>query len=83
MAEAICVWTDGRRPVRVVWCGQRYIVSDTPTPLLHVVGAPEMTHPLEPQWGWRFQGTNEGGESFVFDVRVRSSQTWDLVAIYD
>ena len=83
MTETVCVWTENRVPVRLAWQGQRYRVTDTPTPLRGYVTAPELTHPLEPQWGWRFQGTNDRHESFVFDVRVGAGQAWELVAVYD
>lgn len=83
MADSVCVWTEERAPVRLVWRGQRFTVTDTPTPLRSHLSAPELTHPLEPQWGWRFQGTNDRSESFVFDVRIGGGQTWELVAIYD
>ncbi len=83
LAETVCVWTEGRVPVRLVWRGQRFTVTDTPTPLGDTVAAPGMTHPLQVLWGWRFQGTNDRGESFVFDVRHATDQAWELVAVYD
>ncbi|HTN57630.1 MAG TPA: hypothetical protein VL043_05140 [Protaetiibacter sp.] len=42
-----------------------------------------LTHPIERQWGWRFQATNEGGDSYVFDVEIGVAQDWRLVAVYD
>ncbi len=83
MAESVCVWTEECRPVRLVWRGVRFTVTDTPTPLRDSVAAPGMTHPLDVQWGWRFQGTNDQGDSFVFDVRHATGQVWELVAVYD
>ena len=85
LAETVCVLTDERVPVRLVWAGQRFTVTvtDTPAPLRDSVAAPRMTHPLEVQWGWRFQGTNDLGDSFVFDVRHTTGQEWELVAVYD
>ncbi len=83
LAETVCVWTEERLPVRLVWAGQRFTVTDTPTPLPDSVAAPGMTHPLEVQWGWRFQGTNDRGDSFVFDVRHVTDQEWELVAVYN
>ncbi|MCU1416800.1 MAG: hypothetical protein JWP32_974 [Schumannella sp.] len=83
MTETVCVWTDDQQPVRLVWRGQRFTVTDTPTPVRGYLGAPELTHPLEPLWGWRFQGTNDRGDSFVFDVRTGAGHAWQLVAVYD
>ncbi len=83
LAETVRVWTEEHRPVRLVWRGQRFTVTDTPTPLRDLVAGPGMTHPLEVQWGWRFQGTNDRGDSFVFDVRHATGQVWELVAVYD
>jgi len=83
LTETVSVWTEEHRPVRLVWRGQRFTVTDTPTPLGDTFAAPGMTHPLKVQWGWRFQGTNNRGDSFVFDVRHATDQTWELVAVYD
>lgn len=83
MTETVCVWTEERLPVRLIWRGRRFTVTDTPTPLREIVTAPELTHPLEPQYGWRFQATDDRSESFVFDVRIRAGQNWELVAVYD
>lgn len=83
LIESVCVWTEDREPVRLLWRGRRYSVTDTPTALRSIVAAPELTHPLEPQWGWRFQGTDENGASYVFDVRIGSGHDWELVAVYD
>ena len=30
LAESVCVWTEGHQPVRLVWPGQRFTVTDTP-----------------------------------------------------
>lgn len=82
LAESISVWTEGRDPVRLFWRGERFAVTDTPTPLRASVDA-GLTHPIERQWGWRFQATNEGGDSYVFDVEIGVAQDWRLVAVYD
>ena len=58
-------------------------MTDTPTPLRSYVAAPELTHPLKLQWDWRFQGTNDRDEGFVFDVRICDGQAWELVAVCD
>jgi hypothetical protein len=80
--EAVTVWTTGAVPSRLLWRGDRYQVTDTPTALYgYIDEAP--THPLQPRIGWRFQGTSEDGETHVFDVRQSGRQEWDLIAIYD
>lgn len=76
------VWIEGGVPVRLVWRGRRFRVTDRPTPLREVVSAVGITHPLEPLVGWRFQGTAEDGDSRIFDVRTRG-RSWELVAVYD
>lgn len=83
MTEPVAVWLESGRPVRLVWRGLRYTVTDTPTALrreekLHEV----MTHPLVPVLGWRFQATNCTGEALVFDVQQGNRDVWELVAIY-
>jgi hypothetical protein len=80
--ETVTVWIDEGVPVRLVWRGARYLVTDTPTPLRARFDHEGMTHPLEPMIGWRFQGTSDDGESFVFDVHGSGRQEWRLVAVY-
>lgn len=75
-AEPVTVWTERGKPVRVVWRGQRFRVSDVPTPIHEAALHALITHPLERLVGCRFQGTNELGESHVFDVQIFSSGTW-------
>lgn len=80
--EAVTVWTAGAVPIRALWRGVRYKVTDTPTALYdYIAEAP--THRLKPRIGWRFQGTSEGGESHVFDVHQSGRQEWELIAVYD
>jgi len=67
------IWTDGTLPQRMYWRDRRWRVTDTPTALF---GEPEYSHPLMThsplaRIGWRFQATDENGESVVVDaVRV-------------
>lgn len=83
LAEPVVVWMSANGPARVVWRGVRYRVTDRPTPLRERVAAPGMTHPVEPQVGWRFQGTDDHGQSYVFDVRRDGDQSWELTAVYE
>jgi hypothetical protein len=81
--DTAAVWLSPRGvPERLVWRGVRYRVSDFPTPLGDMLlGA--ITHPPAAE-GWRFQGTNEAGESRVFDVRLNPErQTWALLNVWD
>ena len=89
--EIVTVWLAGAAgrdprnsaggvPVRLLWSGDQYRVSDTPTPLYgYIPEAP--THPLQPRLGWRFQGTNGRGETYIFDVHHRGRGEWELVAV--
>ena len=61
------LWLEGDVPVRMVYAGRRWRVTDIPTRLRDSVWS------VDPGtrrgfYGWRFQGTNDAGESFVFDV---------------
>ncbi|WP_218624620.1 hypothetical protein [Glaciihabitans sp. dw_435] len=84
---AVAVWTsDAGVPVRLVWNGTRYSVSDTPTRLEPEFDYAAMTHPPRVALGWRFQATNaERHEVRVFDVRLVDARRdeWCLVRVYD
>ena len=77
------IWTDGTRPLRMYWRDRRWRVSDTPTGLF---GEPEFLHPLMThsplvRIGWRFQATDEAGESVVVDA-VHTESEWVIVRTY-
>lgn len=83
--DSVTVWSERGVPVRFVWRGSRFRVTDTPTPLR---GSPDylaegITHPPEPIIGWRFQGTGTDGVSRIFDVRRLGRAEWELVRVYD
>jgi hypothetical protein len=82
--DDITIWLDHGVPVRFVWRGSRYTVTDRPTPLRGELGfLPDaIAHPLEPIIGWRFQGTDFAGKARMFDVR-RNRDDWELVRVYD
>ena len=76
--ESVAVWLDDDGlPVRMIWNGERYRVTDRPTVWTSglLIG------------GWRFQGTATDGTSRVFDVRHAGGEgaatRWCLVAVYD
>ena len=76
------VWTDSAGiPTRLVWQGQRFTVSDTPTPLDLDLEA--VTHLTTVPIGWRFQGTSAGGDSLVFDVfAFDRANEWRVIRTY-
>lgn len=79
--DPVTIWTTAGVPARFVWRGRRYRITDRPTPLRTTCDA-GLTHPLEPLIGWRFQGTDDAGDSSVYDVRRTASGGWELVAVY-
>lgn len=82
--DSITIWLDHGVPVRLVWQGIRYTVTDKPTPLRGELDfLPDaIAHPLEPIIGWRFQGTDEASNARMFDVR-RTRNGWELVKVYN
>ncbi len=81
-ADTVTVWLNEEAvPDRIVWRGMRYRVTDTPTSLQDLVLS--LTHPPHVD-GWRFQGTNDAGETHMFDIRPDPlRQEWDLLRVYD
>lgn len=68
-------------PTRMVFAGRRWRVTDTPTRLRHSIwSAPVEQH--AGLYGWRFQGTDEDGQSLVFDV-FRAEDGWHVHRSYD
>lgn len=67
-------------PARMVYAGHRWRITDTPTRLRESVWAAPLTehHGL---YGWRFQATDEGGQSIVFDV-YRTETSWHVHRAY-
>ena len=76
------VWTDSSGiPTRLVWHGQRFQVTDTPTPLDLDLEA--LTHLTTVPVGWRFQGTSLDGVSLVFDVlSFDRAHEWRVLRTY-
>lgn len=75
------LWMPDDVPARTVYAGRRWRVSDTPTRLRHSWSVPpgKAHHGL---YGWRFQGTNEDGVSYVFDV-YKGEEGWHVHKRYD
>lgn len=81
--ELVSVWIESGRPTRLLWCGIRYLVTDTPTPLREPALHDALTHPASRIIGWRFQGTSvSDGDTRVFDVRTIGADRWELAAVY-
>jgi hypothetical protein len=74
----VIVWLHEGTPARLVWCGRRWRITDTPTELTDFLYT--ITHP--PAFdGWRFQATNDDGEARVFDI-VRDGDGWAVLKVY-
>lgn len=79
-ADPATVWMHNGMPVRLVWRGIRYKVTDTPTRFSELLFG--LTH-LPAIDGWRFQGTSGSGESRVFDVKQTGGAEWEVLRVYD
>lgn len=79
--QPVTLWFLNDIPVRMVYGGERWRVTDTPTRLRYSVwSAPLETH--HGLYGWRFQGTNDDDVSFVFDVH-KGEDGWHVHKSYD
>lgn len=77
----VTLWMVNDVPVRMVYAGRRWRITDAPTRLRESV----WSAPLEPGrglYGWRFQGTAPDGESVVFDV-YRGEFDWHVHRAYE
>lgn len=75
------LWLSNDIPARMVYGGERWRVTDTPTRLRHSVWtAPPQDH--RGLYGWRFQGTIDDGLSLVFDV-YKAEDGWHVHRSYD
>jgi hypothetical protein len=72
--------TTAPAPVRMLWRGERWRVTDPPT---EPEGLYWTTHPPEFA-AWRFQATDPRGRSRVFDlVQHHGDHHWMVVHVYD
>jgi len=80
LTDAATLWFADDLPVRMRWRSERWRVTDRPTEpegLYWSTHAPDFV-------AWRFQATNEAGESRVFDlVRGHGGQHWTVAHVYD
>ena len=87
------LWADEHgRPVRLVWAGTRWRVTDRPTVITEPVSWWRRVDPdaraldLAPRGctGWRFQITADDGRSCIVDVRDDGDPArWFVVKVYD
>lgn len=76
----LTLWFEYDVPSRMFYAGRRWRVSDVPTRLRDSVWA---TDPRVERgfYGWRFQGTDNVGESMVFDV-YPTEEGWRVFHCY-
>ena len=72
----VTVWMEDDIPVRMFYAGRRWRVSDTPTRLRESIWSSSIQS-SGGLYGWRFQGTDDAGESLVFDV-YRAEDGWHV-----
>ncbi len=87
------LWADEQgRPLRLVWAGTRWRVTDRPTVITEPVSwwrrldvdARAIEYAPRSCTGWRFQATADDGRSCVFDVRDDGDPArWFVVKVYD
>lgn len=65
--QQVSLWMIDGKPVRMVFAGRRWRVSDMPTPIRESVWAVPLDRP-RCRHAWRFQATDPTGYSVVFDV---------------
>ncbi|MCP1428195.1 hypothetical protein J3D45_000693 [Microbacterium foliorum] len=69
-------------PVRMVFAGRRWRVTDTPTRLRHSIWSAPTEQQHAGLYGWRFQGADDDGQSLVFDV-FRGEGGWHVHRSYE
>ena len=76
----VTLWMVHDIPRRMFYAGRRWRVSDTPTRLRESIWSSSIPA-VRGLYGWRFQGTDEAGESLVFDV-YRAEDGWHVHHAY-
>ncbi|MFJ4167786.1 hypothetical protein ACIPY5_19715 [Microbacterium sp. NPDC089698] len=80
LEQPATVWMVNDVPARMVFAGKRWRVTDMPTRLRDSIWSVPLEAP-HPLYGWRFQGTNDAGESYVFDV-YKGERGWHVHHTY-
>lgn len=76
------LWMVDDIPARMIYAGRRWRVTDTPTRLRHSSWTVPLDQPHRGLYGWRFQGTDDEGRSFVFDV-YKAEDGWHVHRCYE
>ena len=76
----LTLWMADDIPARMVYGGRRWRVTDTPTRLRDSIWSASLPG-HRGLYGWRFQATDEAGESFVFDV-YKGEVDWHVHRAY-
>lgn len=63
----VTLWMAADIPARMVYAGRRWRVTDMPTRIRDSIWSIDASD-RRGFYGWRFQATDEAGESFIFDV---------------
>lgn len=92
-AAPAVVWADAEgRPIRLVWQGARWRVTDRPTVITEPVAWWRRLDPdalaldLAPRQctGWRLQATSDDGRTCVLDLRDGGDASrWFVVKVYE
>lgn len=80
LEQPVTLWMVNDIPARMVFAGKRWRVTDMPTRLRDSVWSVPLDKP-HPLYGWRFQGTDDDGESYVFDV-YKGEHGWHVHHTY-
>ena len=75
----VTLWMADDIPARMFYAGRRWRVTDTPTRLRDSIWT--ASREGRGLYGWRFQATDDAGESFVFDV-YRTAVDWHVHRAY-
>ncbi|MCC4248238.1 MULTISPECIES: hypothetical protein [Microbacterium] len=76
------LWLVDERPVRMLYAGHRWRITNVPTRLREGVWAMPLDG-ARAMYGWRFQANDEDGRAFVFDVFKGSEHEWHVHHVYD
>ena len=72
----VTLWMADDIPARMFYAGRQWRVSDMPTRLRESIWTAEVGNSVG-LYGWRFQATDDAGESVVFDV-YRTAEDWHV-----
>lgn len=76
------IWLVNDPPTRMVYAGRRWRVTDTPTRLRHASWSVPLEGAHRGLYGWRFQGADSDGVTFLFDV-YKGEEGWHVQRTYE